>query len=163
MPGQRSRTINTFDIGEGVKTCAYCGENAATIDHIPPQSMRVALRETGNYTGFWGSVYSCLWCNSTLQDNRLLTITERSNYIKARLRVKFKRLLKSPEWEKASLVELGDTLRGYLAEYKEKKRILSNRLNWEAVEPHTNTQTNSTEGKLGPLYSRSEWRRLWHE
>lgn len=111
--------------------CTYCGLVADSIDHIPPQCMRVVLRDLGEYIGPWKEVPACRWCNSTLGSLALLTIRERRAHIKKALRKKFKSVLSIPTWREENLAELSPGLRAYVIEGIELSRLIRARLAWE--------------------------------
>ncbi len=113
-----------------VEPCIYCGVPASSIDHIPPRIMRQRLADLGEYVGTWAEVPACRWCNSQIGDLALLTITDRKLYIKQRIRVKFKKLLSSPDWNEEQLSELGYSLKTKIVSAMAKKRLLKQRLAW---------------------------------
>lgn len=113
-----------------IEPCIYCGLPATGIDHIPPRAMRHKLQDLGEYVGTWIEVPSCSWCNSTLNDLALLTITDRKLYIKQRIRAKYKRILSSVDWTDEQLEELGYSLKSKIKATMSKKKILKLRLDW---------------------------------
>lgn len=117
------------DIDE-LEPCFYCGVPANSIDHVPPRAMRKRMADLGEYFGVWVEVPACMWCNSTLGNLALLTLTDRKLYIKQRLRVKFKKLLASHDWTDEQLDELGYTLKTKILASMAKRRLVRQRIAW---------------------------------
>ena len=115
---------------EDCQPCIYCGVPACAYDHIPPRAMRERMKDLGDYTGTWVEVPACTWCNSTLNDLALLTITDRKLYIKQAIRKKFKRLLDAPDWTDEAIASLGYTLGTKIKADMNKKKLIRSRLAW---------------------------------
>lgn len=91
----------------GPATCAYCGELADSVDHVPPRSARSRLRASG-YKGMFFEVDACRECNSALTDLSLFTLSKRRARIASYLRRKYRKYLRAPDWTEAQRESLGD-------------------------------------------------------
>lgn len=98
-------------------TCVYCGLVAATVDHIPPRTVRPSLIALG-YQDLYPfiEVRACLECNSTLSDRPLWDVQSRKDHIKDRLKRKYKRYLELPDWSPDDLAEMGYKMRLHITQ-----------------------------------------------
>ena len=94
-----------------ITPCIYCGMPADFIDHIPPRHMRRQFIELN--LSFWQEreVPACRECNSVLGCRPLLTIGERRTYVKDKLRKRYAKYLRIPNWTQEELGEFGNDLR----------------------------------------------------
>lgn len=111
--------------------CYYCGCPSTSIDHVPPQNSRreIFLQNLQSKYPF-SEVRSCRECNSLLGARGLWTLPSRKKFIRRTLRLRYKKLLKMPDWEPEQLDELGETLRSQVQAGIIMKKILLARLRW---------------------------------
>lgn len=74
--------------------CTYCGEDANTIDHVPPTMLWSTV--IGDYPHV--EVPACLSCNSALGARRLMTVEARKAWISAWLPKHYAKYLSIPNW-----------------------------------------------------------------
>src|SRR3990167_1758112 len=99
-------------------SCVYCGNLSETVDHIPPLAWIDALGPS--YFKDLGllivKVPACRECNLALANRKLLTITERTAYLKDYYSKKYRRVSDVKLWTKEQI----DELRGRLKQAVEK-------------------------------------------
>lgn len=111
--------------------CVYCGQVGDSVDHIPPESMRLRLIHLQITREFpFLEVRACRECNSALNDDGGWTLRERKRFVKSWLARRYARLLSMPDWEPEELLELGPGLAIYVSSGVVKKRIIERRLKW---------------------------------
>src|SRR5438105_4315346 len=88
--------------------CAYCGEFASTRDHVVPRSWTGSAKPRWNQSEW---VWACSECNSLLGSSIFDTFVDRREFIREKLRLKYKKLLATPDWTEAELSELHGRLR----------------------------------------------------
>lgn len=91
------------------RLCAYCGEPATTVDHVPPKvTRRTGLVDPSEYY----EVPACHDCNSQCLGSRgPWKFEDRCQYVRGRLLKRYHWLLKSGEWTASQLEVLGIDLR----------------------------------------------------
>jgi hypothetical protein len=104
--------------------CVYCNEPAEVRDHFDP----VANRAGGRYMR--DTVPSCSCCNTRKGRCTFETVGEAQDYIAYKLRLKYRKLLAAPHWEKDELRELGRGLRTDVTKLQDKKHYVLRRLNY---------------------------------
>lgn len=110
-------------IRENPHICIYCGNWSSCRDHLLPRPW------TGpDYRKQVPTVPSCQECNLILADRVIPTITERAEYIAAKLRIRYKKLLEMPAWSDKSLLELGPNLQASVRYAEHKRRYVINRI-----------------------------------
>jgi NMD protein affecting ribosome stability and mRNA decay len=95
--------------------CAYCGESADTLDHVPPLCTRTKITEMGlgvQYPSF--EVRCCRECNCALGSRAIWTLRQRRKFIGAYLKKRYARYLKIPNWTRDEMGPLGRTLSKYV-------------------------------------------------
>lgn len=117
-------------MGTGPMPCTYCGLPASSQDHIPPQAYRKFLSETGDTRFPFHEVPACKECNSGLGAVHLWTVTARKRYVKLRLRRKYAKYLKIPNWTDEERAELGPGLLADLRSAEAIKHVTQQRLAW---------------------------------
>jgi hypothetical protein len=123
--------------GSADGVCAYCGDVASTVDHVFPLSQAAALSSVLTPTelraklrGGLSLVPACGDCNSRAGAKPFYTVASKRAYIQSKLRIKYRKLLDSPEWSEAELSELGFALRqSVMNDLQFKKRIRA-RIAW---------------------------------
>jgi len=113
--------------------CFYCGANAATEDHQPPLS-RVDdfVSLYGDSSHLFKLVPCCTECNALLGANLHRDLEERHNWLKMRLRKKYKRQLAAGDWGVSEMKELGRNLRSDVKSAMVTKRRVLRRLAYTA-------------------------------
>jgi len=90
--------------------CFYCGQIGGTIDHQPPLSVIGSLLTSGMAFDCV-RVPCCHSCNSHLGTFPSITLSERFEELKNRLRTKYRRELRlQGQWTIDEIMELGPTL-----------------------------------------------------
>jgi len=96
--------------------CVYCGNKSQSRDHIPPVTWAYALGSEWFHrrgiTLVW--VPACLECNSTLGDEKLFTILERTQFLLSRYERKYSAIATIPKWDSDELAQLRGRLRIYV-------------------------------------------------
>jgi hypothetical protein len=91
--------------------CFYCGQPAGTIDHQPPLDVIASLL-TSEMSFECVKVPCCHSCNSHLGSFPSITLSERFEELKNRLRRKYRTELRlQGQWTIDEIMELGDSLR----------------------------------------------------
>ena len=103
--------------------CTYCGDTATTKDHFPPAS----------YCLSGWLLPACSECNCFAGTAWPIEFEYRANHVKRRLREKYHRVLRTPDWSSEELAELGPNLRNEAIRWVLKKRHVQERLAWSAV------------------------------
>lgn len=127
--------------------CWYCGELAASRDHVKPQS---ATNSVKSFT-----VPCCRHCNSVLGDIALYSDAERGRYIANRLIEKLKECA-DPEWEDNEIEELGYNLKTVVLRTIKHRLILERRVGyavrrWGRYVPPTSVSAVSRKSTGRPL------------
>ena len=114
--------------------CYYCGLWADTIDHTIPRALLryqldpVALKEI---TGIQRTtVPACLECNMLLGSQVFPTLAERKDWLKARLRRRYHKLLRMPDWSEDELLELGPSLQRHVRAALRQRDLVRKRIAW---------------------------------
>lgn len=102
--------------------CYYCGEPATSVDHVIPQAMLKTLRSLGDayVTGIlvrFGrrlTVPACKECNSVLGASYQDTLAKRKRELKTRLRRRYRKLLRMPDWTDTELAHVDGWLQDYV-------------------------------------------------
>ena len=118
------------------KACYYCGLPASAEDHVIPKIVLKSYQAVG--MGMLDAIRgkrvllvpACRECNSLLGASVQRTLTERKQELKARLKKKYKKLLKMPTWKETELKELSYTLRKTVEVALQEKELIKNRLSW---------------------------------
>jgi hypothetical protein len=93
---------------ESAIACAYCGSPADSIDHIPPRSVRPTLLASGLARRYpFIEVDSCRECNSLLGARSLWTLKDRRQHIKQKLKSRYAKYLRIPNWSPTELAAMG--------------------------------------------------------
>ena len=109
-----------------VELCTYCGVLPGTDrDHVIPVSYSSVKRHYNGHT-----VPACRECNNLLNDRFILDINARRAYILAKLEQRYKKLIKSPEWDDWELDELSPNMRKQVKAHQEHKHLIMDRCAW---------------------------------
>ncbi len=119
------------------KICYYCGQEANTIDHVIPRSLLKHLAAIGDAKitdSILGrrilKVPACKECNCLLSDSVQNTVQERKKYLKTKLKRRYQKILRIPEWREDELEEMGNNMRKYIEGALQQKMIIKQRLEW---------------------------------
>lgn len=134
-----SQSCASESSGLYITPCIYCGMPASSVDHIPPQSMRMQLGAVELAAIHEQEVPACRECNSALGARPLLTVTERRAYVKDWLRRHYASYLRIPEWCESDLLQLGAGLQGMIRRNIAVRDDVRKRLRWK-----TNASKNDT-------------------
>lgn len=111
------------------KPCKYCGEAADGKDHFIPKAFTLTMQNLG-----WSVkeviVPCCRECNSTAGAKVFRTLTEKRKYIQSQYRIKYKKLINSPDWTEAEIEQVGPTLQSHVKYSQSAKKIIMARLRW---------------------------------
>lgn len=91
--------------------CFYCGDPADTLDHCPPLSRIPDYEAIGLLREFYVKVPSCRECNTLLGASLQGDIISREQKLKAKLRRRYARVLRLPDWSPSELRAMGRTMR----------------------------------------------------
>ena len=100
--------------------CAYCGEYGDEVEHVVP-------RWTGlpTYT-----LLACRECNGIAGGKLFKSFEARKGYIQAKLRKRYAKILRMPEWDETELKEMGYAMRVQIRAYEDARRIMERRVSW---------------------------------
>ena len=127
------RLARTTVDGFALTPCVYCGLVASTVDHVVPRSYRSMIADWRKQEGWEkipDTVPCCSQCNSIAGANIFASLKEKREYIKDRLRYKYRRLLASAFWNESEIQGLGKSLRSHIEKAERKKIIVLLRLAW---------------------------------
>lgn len=96
---------------EGWTRCFYCGAPADTVDHQPPLSRVCDYEALGLANERYVKVLACRECNTLLMDSLQDTLIDRHDELKIRLRKKYDRYMRLPNWTEDQLDEMGTLMR----------------------------------------------------
>lgn len=108
--------------------CFYCGDDAQTLDHVPPLSwVETYSPETWRSHGVpFVLLHVCHDCNSRLSNKPLFTAYERTQALEAKLSALYDR--KASLWSDYEIAEMGPSFRASLIEHKAAVRRLADRI-----------------------------------
>ena len=117
--------------------CYYCGAHADVIDHVIPKCILRsigAVDDTEIYNRLLGKrmllVPACRECNNLLGATYQSTVKARKKFLKQKLKIRYKKLLKMPDWNIWELNHLNDNLRSYIISSLEQRTLIKERLRW---------------------------------
>lgn len=102
--------------------CLYCGMVATTEDHFPPISY--SLR------GFL--LPACSECNTFAGTSYPTNLAKRIEYVKERLKKKYRKILRMPVWTQDELNEMGYGLKTGIDQCQRNRRTAHGRIAWNA-------------------------------
>lgn len=109
--------------------CIYCGESAECRDHVIPfcYNNSTGKRKEIDYHSE-NVVPACNECNGYLGSQFITNIAERALYLANRLKIKNKKLLKTPDWSKEELEDLSANMRNTIQALQFKKGLLKDKI-----------------------------------
>lgn len=115
-----------------IPPCHYCGMPADTVDHVPPRSVRPIILQQAATRWPFLEVPACHECNCLLGNREPWTIVARKKVIKEKLKRRYRRYLKIPDWTPQELE--ANPPRGLLGSYIHEgvmiKAVTLARLKW---------------------------------
>lgn len=112
--------------------CIWCGQVAQTVDHWPP------LACTGPFAhGF--RFPACTECNNIASTVYPYSFRGRANYVKEKIRSKYRKYLRHIEWCDEELEDLSPKSKREFKAWNEMKRTTYARIAWSAVAAFVNT------------------------
>jgi ribosomal protein L37AE/L43A len=129
--------VNDNNIWGSQNICYYCGQPADSIDHVIPQAMlrQLVCLEDGEITKAILrkralKVWACRECNSLLSSSYQDSLVERKQFLKEKLKKKYKRIIALPKWDEDDLNEMGYVLRQYIENAARLKEFIVQRIAW---------------------------------
>jgi len=113
---------------DGMWLCIYCGSPADTVDHVPPVSRISDCDSIYSDDYKFCTVKSCLECNKLAGDRLDIDLIDRIDFVKDRLKSKYRRALRIPDWTLDELDDLGDSLRAEVESAIVKRGVLAARI-----------------------------------
>ena len=111
--------------------CCYCGVPANSVDHIPPQSVRGFLIDSGLTHKYpFIQVMACLECNSLLGTKPIWDVANRRRAIKKLLAVRYKRTLLMPDWSDRELGSMSKSMASTIQMRIDIREWITERLAW---------------------------------
>jgi len=115
-------------------SCYYCGDDADTLDHTIPVSF-YSTRPTrkgmkSRYTDPVPVVDCCAECNRTLNSTLIIDVRGRASLLIERYKIKYKKILNLPRWDKEDLNELGKIFRSVILRDQILRESLKERLDY---------------------------------
>lgn len=134
VPLEAREWLANYDVAR----CYYCGEPAGTTDHVVPQSMLEALGVLGDGAvndvlvrfGRRLTVPACLECNVVLNNSYQDTLAKRKAELKRRLKRRYKKILRTPDWTDRELSQLGERLQQAVIGAIVKRDVILRRLRY---------------------------------
>lgn len=121
-PGERA--------ADGWAMCAYCGDPADSIDHVPPVSRVDDYRALALRNEAFLKVPACKECNDLAGDVLDESFLQRAERVKDSIGRKAEKYLRRIEWDEEELQELGPNLRSKVEEHGFKERWYRGRLEY---------------------------------
>lgn len=115
------------------RACFYCGEPADTTDHYPPLS-RISGYEAFNLAQeHYAAVPACQECNRLLSDSLQVSLWERFQHCKDLLQIRYRKVLRTADWEADELEELSPQMRREVAGWVRERKHIERRLAYETA------------------------------
>jgi hypothetical protein len=102
--------------------CTYCGDNAEEFDHFPPRAV----------TNYGLLVPCCRECNSHISTLYAFSFKDRSLLAKDKIRKKYSKLLRIPEWDEEELNDMAPHMRDSVLDGQRIQEIIKQRLAWDS-------------------------------
>jgi len=94
-----------------INTCYYCGIYADTKDHIIPISWNRTSGRKRKENQRENLIYACKECNCLASDKVFESKEKKKDYLQEKLELRYKKILKMPDWSDDELQELSVKLR----------------------------------------------------
>lgn len=145
----RTRDLSTLgdviEISREKRVCAYCGDPAEHIEHVIPRRLHQPT-----YT-----VLSCAECNLLAGGFKATCFADKIDYIREKIRKRYKKYLRAPEWDDEELSEMGPQMARWLRACSQIRNWVLGRLSFdlmrledddETATPPRRTKTGSRRG-----------------
>ena len=109
--------------------CFYCGLPAGTVDHVPPLN-RVTELKVSQHEVRYLKVPSCSECNLLATDELHDDIFIRQEFVKNKIKNKYKKYLRYPDWDDDEIDALGYRLKQSVMALMELKYLIVYRLQY---------------------------------
>lgn len=109
--------------------CFYCGLPAGTVDHVPPLNRVTELKLIQNEIRYL-KVPSCSECNLLATDELHDDIFIRQEFVKNKIKNKYKKYLKYPDWNDDEIHSLGYRMKQSVVALMELKYLIVYRLQY---------------------------------
>jgi hypothetical protein len=76
---------------------------------------------------------ACRECNTIAGTTWPEHFEERAAYVKRKLRLKYKKEIRTPEWSDSEMTELGRNIKGNILSWEKRRKIALERIAWSAV------------------------------
>lgn len=130
------RRVRRFDVlysleGELNDPCIYCGLPATGWDHVPPLHYVERLTELETLDETLRKYPACTECNCFLNGALLHSLASRREYVKERIRRKYRSHAEMPAWAEDEIAELSthDAQR-YIRAHERFAKMIKERLGW---------------------------------
>jgi len=114
--------------------CTYCGEKSESIDHVIAVAFfdgkRTRLAKK-NMKGKGLRTYSCMECNTVLNDLYFESFKDRCLYINQKLQNRYRKIIALPEWMNHEKEELGKNFKERICGKLSKKMVILERIRWQ--------------------------------
>jgi hypothetical protein len=117
--------------------CYYCGQPADSIDHVIPQYLLRQLVALGDAEITKDILrqralkdWACRECNCLAGSSMQDSLVERKQFIKEKLRKKYRKIVGLPRWDDDELNEMGYVLRSYIENTAKLKEFILQRIAW---------------------------------
>lgn len=101
--------------------CAYCGEAATDVEHVVPRSSKLPT-----YT-----VPACKECNGIAGAIVFPSFLAKLNFIQKRIRVRYAKVLKVPEWTDDEIEEMGYAMQQQIIGFQRVRNWVLRRIDWD--------------------------------
>jgi hypothetical protein len=101
--------------------CVYCGERSESKEHYPPRS----------YTVHGVILPACLECNSMSGTSFTSSFVDRCEYVRGKIRAKYRKALETPEWSAREISQMGRGMREQIKRWKQLRKLVEKRLQWD--------------------------------
>lgn len=99
-----------LDLFEGkIIPCVYCGQPYDDLEHVIPRYYQAKFSKLHEVI-YSDIVPSCHECNLLAGRELFFTVEDKKDYIKGKLRKRYKKILRLPEWTTEELNELSPSI-----------------------------------------------------
>lgn len=113
--------------------CVYCGRDATCLDHFLPIAHLRSVYQTAQPLTLWPLLFkvpACAECNGIAGDHVFRTYAQKRDYIRERLRRRYRKLLDRQRWDEEEIIELGPSLQQFVRARQRQRAELNERLHW---------------------------------
>jgi ribosomal protein L40E len=117
---ERTQLAPIVEFLRSTAMCAYCGEYATDVEHVVPRSSKLPT-----YT-----VPACSECNGFASGHLFPSFEAKAAYIQSKIRKRYQKLIRTPEWDESEIAELGYAMRQEVLAYSRARDWIRRRLDW---------------------------------